>query len=65
MNNDFDHAALAYARLDLWITQQLELLVNRWISLAAPCDAQRPHGDTDDSCRTRATREWRQQQERD
>lgn len=33
-------ATLAYAAFDLWMNQQLEQLVNRWIGWAAPIDRE-------------------------
>lgn len=33
-----DQESLAYAAFDLWMSWQLEKLVNQWIELAAPID---------------------------
>jgi hypothetical protein len=41
MQFDSDEACLAYASFDLWMSQQLEQLVNEWIALAAPRDQTR------------------------
>jgi hypothetical protein len=38
MQFESERACLAYASFDLWMSQQLEQLVNRWIAYAAPCD---------------------------
>jgi hypothetical protein len=44
MKLESERAALAYASFDLWMSRQLEELVLRWISLAAPRDARNSTG---------------------
>jgi hypothetical protein len=61
MQFESERACLAYASFDLWMSRQLEQLVNRWIAYAAPCDQREASAWRHD----RRASEQRPSQERD